>query len=646
MPRSIPSKFLQTAAFVFIMLASATAVFAQASVPESQETSLVYVDGSKGSDSNAGTQAAPFKTLSKGVSKALAQSQKGTGTRVTVQPGTYREAISVAGSSSAPVTIEAATPGTVTVSGADVWTGWTAYSGNSSIYTHSWPYAWGYCAELPGPAEQNIVRRQEMIAVNGLPLTQVLSLNEMTVSTFFVNESNKTVYIWPPKGTSINSASVEVSTRPKLFEIEGVHDWVLRGLTFQFASGCRNTNAAVFVTEKASNILIDLDNFLWNNSIGLELGDVTDITVESSQASHNGQDGIFAQYLQDGLWASDVTSYNNWRGAQGAYYAFNVAGMKFGEVHNGTISDLQTLYNQSHGLHLDTDVRSITIDSLVSLQNLNGGIQLEADPGPVTLSSPKICNNNRMLGTYSGGVNITDSSDVTVTGGVLYDNNGSQFMVWGRAGGIAVTNFLTGATSQVYNQNFTFTSNTVEATGSQDVFQDSYLTQDWSRLADSLTSNSNTWWNANNSSSFIVPVPAGHTAMNLSGWKSLTKQDGSSTYSAPGTSPAASCKAVPAANEYQLTVNSISNTVAPGAKSSYTLTVFPLEFTGAVSLKADVSAISGASATWSASTIETAGSSTLTIGTSSSTKAGTYPVTVIANSGNITRTVTFALVVN
>jgi hypothetical protein len=36
----------------------------------------------------------------------------------------------------------------------------------------------------------------------------------------------------------------------------------------------------------------------------------------------------------------------------------------------------------------------------------------------------------------------------------------------------------------------------------------------------------------------------------------------------------------------------------------------------------------------------------LTVSTSSSTPAGTYPVTMIANSGNLTHTVTVSLVVN
>lgn len=630
----------------FILFGGAAIARGQASVNESSEKSTLYVNGSSGSDSNAGTSAKPFKTLSKGASAALAQAQKGTATKVLVSAGTYREGVSVTGSSTAAVTIQAVTSGSVTVSGADVWTGWQAYSGNSSIYTHSWPYAWGNCAQLAGPAEQNIVRRQEMIFVNGTPLTQVLYQSELTTGTFYVNESSKTAYVWPPSGTTMSSATVEVSTRNSLLQIGEVKNWVIRGIDFQYARGCRNTDEAVVATMQASNILFDTDTFNWNNSEGLDLGDVTDVTVQSSQANHNGQTGFFAQYVDGVEYSSDEGSYNNWRGAQGAYYAWNVAGLKFGEVHVGTINNFEAYYNQSHGMHLDTDVRNITINSLESIDNYNGGIQLEADPGPITLSGATICNNNKMNQTYSGGVNITDSASVTVNSSTIYNNNSAQFEVWGRQGGISVKNYQTGATSQVYNSDFAFESNTIEANGSQKVFSDSYLTQDWSRLESTMSSDYNTWYNGSNSSSYTLPVPSSGTTMAFSGWKSATKQDAHSSWAAPKTSPSSSCSASIDKADYWFQVNSGSNTVSPGSKTIYVLNVTPLNFSGTVSLKADASQVPHGSASLSSGSISTSGTSTLTVTTSSSTPAGTYPVTVIANSGNITRTVAVFVVVN
>ncbi|MBA3915186.1 MAG: hypothetical protein H0X25_15320, partial [Acidobacteriales bacterium] len=206
---------LFTTAFL-VMLASL--MWGQANVDESQESAFYWVDAVSGSDANPGTQAQPFKTIAMGVAVAESNNRIGVGSKVTVNPGVYRETVSLVAATqdtALPITIEAATPGTVIMSGADPFTGWQPYSGNTNIYTTVWPYQYGLCAADSGggPFEQNIVLRRELIVVNGTPLTQVLSLNQMQQGTFFVDESHAAVYIWPANGTVISQADVEVGTR-------------------------------------------------------------------------------------------------------------------------------------------------------------------------------------------------------------------------------------------------------------------------------------------------------------------------------------------------------------------------------------------------------------------------------------------------
>jgi len=125
---------LMFSALVFSQIASQSA-HAQANVNEGQETAFVYVNGATGSDSNPGTQAQPFQTIGKAASVAVANNRKSIGTRVTISTGSYRESISLSSNSnntSLPITFEAATNGTVQISGADVWTGWAPYTSNPS----------------------------------------------------------------------------------------------------------------------------------------------------------------------------------------------------------------------------------------------------------------------------------------------------------------------------------------------------------------------------------------------------------------------------------------------------------------------------------------------------------------------------------
>src|SRR5215475_13214133 len=131
-------RFLRVSCVLAVGLFCSHLAFGQANVNEGLETAFVYVDAAKGSDSNSGSQSAPFKTIGKAASVAESNNQGGVGTRVTINPGTYREAISLNHNkkdTSLPITFQAATNGSVIVSGSVLYTGWATYQSNNNIYT-------------------------------------------------------------------------------------------------------------------------------------------------------------------------------------------------------------------------------------------------------------------------------------------------------------------------------------------------------------------------------------------------------------------------------------------------------------------------------------------------------------------------------
>ncbi len=201
---------------------------AQANINEGLETQAFWVSPT-GSDSNPGTQALPFLTIGYAASQAVANNYAGLGTHVWIENGTYRESVTLSGSNSEtslPITFEAVNHGQVTVSGGVLYTGWSVDSGNKNIYTNAWNNTWGVCATVTGCStstypQPNIMLRQEMVAVNGTVMTEVLSLTQMVAGTFYVDLRNKTIYLWPPSGTNMASATVDVATEPSLFNIAG-----------------------------------------------------------------------------------------------------------------------------------------------------------------------------------------------------------------------------------------------------------------------------------------------------------------------------------------------------------------------------------------------------------------------------------------
>jgi hypothetical protein len=99
----------------FVMSTAAIPAHGQANVNEGQESNFIYVDTVNGNNSNPGTQAEPLQTI--GAAVALATAVAGTtGSRIIVNPGTYRESISFinAPANNLPIAVQAATNGTVT----------------------------------------------------------------------------------------------------------------------------------------------------------------------------------------------------------------------------------------------------------------------------------------------------------------------------------------------------------------------------------------------------------------------------------------------------------------------------------------------------------------------------------------------------
>jgi hypothetical protein len=627
-------------------------MWAQATVNESLETAFLYVDAAKGSDSNPGTQSQPFRTISAATSTAETNNHHGTGTKIIINPGTYRETITLMGNqyyTAMPITFQANGSGVV-VSGAVRNQNWQPYASNPAIYTTSWTHNWGLCApELSGngPREADIVLRREMIFVDGVLLTQVLKVGQMREGTFFVDETNNLAYIWPAAGTDISTADVEVATLPELFHLVSVSHVVVRGITFKYANSCRD-NTAVYVAGSATNILFDSDNFLWNNSVGLHFfTPVSNITVQNAVSSHNGQAGMMAVSVKYGLWRSVTTSFNNWRGAQGSYYNWSSAGIHFFSDHDVTVSGLVTAYNQTHGVHWDTDNANVTVSNMLATGNLADGAVVEKSEGPVAVSNSHFCRNNQGVKNsylYQGGFVLRNSEHVSLTNSVLYNNQITQIDVIGQRGGIEGSNWETGQTYNLKTQNFTHTGNVIQAVGTQNTLTDSYLNgADWTAFQTTLNSNKNVWWNSSNHTVFEVPVSTMHP---LSGWQSVTSQDGLSNWNQPAD-PTSAC-AVASDPDYWFLVDDSSKTVAEDGTAMFALSLIPFGgLTGTATLHFDgIREVPGLNATMTSGTQPlTGGASQLLVTAAVTTAPGTYPITFYANSGSVTRSVTSFLIV-
>jgi hypothetical protein len=529
----------------------------QANVVENQ-TNAIYVDSAKGTDvitdvSLAGTAAKPMQTIQAAVNLANTKNQQKVGTKIIVNPGVYRESVAIStitNQSAATLTIEASSTGSSVISGADVMTGWSALSGHANAYYHWWPYNFGDCALPSGwpTSLTEVGRRTEMVFVNNEPLTQVMSESDLRAGTFFVDQATSQMLISPPTGTDMSTAEVETAVRPQTLTVYGRSNVVIRGMVLTHATSCIDNTGAVI--SDSSNVLVDSVQANWNNWGGLGIYSSSNVTVENSVASHNGGVG-FLGYRAVNLYMSyNESDFNNWRGAQGAYYNWAMGGTKLFETHTATIQGFWAYGNQAQGLWFDTDNKNITIGDANISGSAMSAVQLEANEGPIAVKDSHLCNS-------LAGVTALNTEGITLEDNVLYNNGGigsysGEFFLGGVAGGHWIPDWQTGEWYDLKTTGTVLTGNTIEdGSSGQDVFGTYLSGSDWSDFTDSLKASNNGWYDPTTQYAFKMPD---NYWVNLAGWKNWVWNDWSSWWWPPSTSPWDAC-AIPAQSYTDFAVN-------------------------------------------------------------------------------------------
>jgi hypothetical protein len=626
-------KPLLTALTLAIVIVAGIRANAQAHVVENQ-TTYVYVDATNGSDSNSGDVSSPFRTIQAAINKANTYNRASVGTKVIINPGVYRESVSISNSSAtaATLTVQAATTGTAIISASDVLNGWTQQS--PTIYSTSWTANFGLCG-IPNawPADfAPIARRREMVIVDGAPLTQTVSYADLVPGTFFVDDTTGTLFVSPPSSTNMATAVVEAARRTQTLTVSGRTNVVLRGLVFRHAANCMNaTSAAV---NSSNNVLIDGIQAVWNSWVGFGVFGSSNITVQNSVASYNGGMGFSGTKDQTTLFNFDESDYNNWRGAQAAYYDWAMGGTKLFQMRSTTVLNHFAYNNQAEGLWFDTDNKDILIDNATLSGNVQAGLQIERNEGPITLQNSHLC--------YSGqGANVLTSANVTIKNNTFYNNGGTgkyqgDVYLAGTVGGILITDWQTHQTYDLFTTGMVLSGNTFQDSSAGQFVFGTYLGgSDWTSFWTTLNTSNNTWYNSATPNAFRIPN--GKT-VDLSGWQNAISSDYSSSWAPPATSPAAACVApAPSYADFSVSVDNRSYTMSSG-KAVANINVRSFGY-GPVSLR--VSGLpTGVGASFSQQTL-VSGTAAVTISSSTAAVAQTVPITLWATSGSRVHSVTF-----
>ena len=477
----------------------------------------IYVDAASGSDSNPGTAAAPFQTISAALTAA---SKTGVSTCVLVDPGLYREALTLSGfTTSNPGLVIEGNGGQAVVTGSDDWnSGWSA--NGDGTYTHTWPYSWGYASD-PWGGISPIGLRSEMVFVNGTQLTEQLSGPLTSPATFYVVDGS-TMTIYPPSGTDMTTADIEVALRPALLTTpNGISNFAVENMTFEH-SPTTVANSTVWI-DSANNLYLINDIVNANNWTGLYVTRSTNVTWQNITADYNGETGASGWKIAG--WSIDTleTSDNNWRGYAGGFVGVDAAGMKVLRVHGATISNYTSNNNLTDGFWADTDNANITLSNVDVENNLTHGLIFENSQGPIAVSGATVAYNGK------DGVTGNASTYVSLEHSTVY-GNASADMAPCSSGAVSVTDYQSGQVYSLETSDWTLLSDDVGSTASggwlwANCFGSSSL---WNTFTSTLQSNNNDWYEPNNTTPFAIPS----AAVNLAGWRSATGRDSASTAAA------------------------------------------------------------------------------------------------------------------
>ncbi len=439
-------------------------------VDEASLTNVIHVDmnSAAADDAGPGTQGKPLKTFHAGMKRAVADQAAGKPTRLVLHPGVYREAyvepskwvhlteVKPATPSEPWLVIEAAKPGTVTISGAEPLSGWTDAGGG--VWTRDWPiskkeksneaipapgaFSWDK-ALLAHPLREGfrfqtwprftpMGYRPEGITHAGVVLRQVLERAALTPGKFWIDDANSKAYLMLREGTAFKDASVEVTVRQRLLQLFGKRKVALRGLAF-VSGGSLITKNSTFMQSvqipTSTDILIEDCRFDGHSGGALGMLRSRNVTFRRTTFNDNGWLGFGGSRIQNMLVEDCESSRNHWRGEKDPF-EWGGGSFRINDCADVVIRNHKATGNYVVALYFDTDTSNLLIDRPVLTDNFSDGIFLERNQGPNVVRGATIINN------WGSGIELA-SRHVTIENSVIVGNGSPNYLARGPVGQIS-----------------------------------------------------------------------------------------------------------------------------------------------------------------------------------------------------------------
>ncbi|QIZ99961.1 DUF1565 domain-containing protein [Leifsonia sp. PS1209] len=360
-----------------------------------------------GSDSAAGTVAAPFRTVQRALDVAP------SGATIVLRGGTYHESVNVP--SGKAITVQSYPKEAAWFDGSSVVGGWAksgttwVASGWNHVFDASPTYDRGASDgtaagwQWLNPAYP-MAAHPDQLFVGGVAQTQVSSRAAVKPGTFFYDTGAKALVM----GSDPTGKEVRASDLQKAISV-GSTGFTLKGV------GVRRYAPSVpdmgTVTDYKGGATFENVSFLDNATTGVSVGGSGN-TFRQVTAARNGLLGIHANNsdnlkLTGVLAANDNSEHFNTSPVSG--------GVKITRSRGVDVRSSAFLNNASHGLWFDESVYGMAVAGNDSLNNVGNGIVIE-------ISATANLVDNVVSGNQKSGIKLNDVSNAQVWNNTISNN--------------------------------------------------------------------------------------------------------------------------------------------------------------------------------------------------------------------------------
>lgn len=367
-----------------------------ASAPGSASYSIpsgsVFVDGSNGNDSAAGTQSAPLRTIGKAVSRAS------SGGTIVIRRGSYNESVVIPYDKR--LTVQPYPGESVWMDGSVPVSNW-ARSGNRWVATN---WSSQFSSAIDGKADNSrylqsgypMAARPDQVFLNGTALRQVGSSSEVVAGTFAVDYNARTLTI----GDDPSGREVRASNKAQAIYVQSPNT-TLQGFGVRRYATTYDLRGAIKM-ENVNAVLRDM-TVVDNATIGVTISN-NNALVERVTIQRSGMLGLGMSQAYGSVIRDSTVSQNNVENFKPAPVS---GGIKITRTRGITVTgnDVSSNYS-SIGIWFDESCYDVKVTNNKANGNSKAGIQLE-------LSDTAIVANNEALGAEAG-IHIYNTGNVKI----------------------------------------------------------------------------------------------------------------------------------------------------------------------------------------------------------------------------------------